>query len=205
MLTDDELDQVCDVLTEHERLIPWLYCDSRGFVTVGVGDKVSPTSVVTMPFVHMVDGCPADSNEKMDAFLQVQNRFAKGLLADHYRPMSDLRLPDDFCKRRLVYRLQSEFVPAIEKQCPAFDSFPVQAKLVLVDIAYNVGVQSHVDGFVAFVQLIAACNAGNFLAASEQVHTTKEGENSKDPNTWGTRNTWRLLTMREAAKAASVS
>jgi hypothetical protein len=200
MLTDDELDQACDVLTENERLIPWLYCDVRGFVTVGVGDKVNPKSVVTMPFVHMVDGSPADSSEKTDAFLQVQNRFAKGLTADHYRPVSDLRLDAAFCRRRLVYRLKSEFLPAIEKQCPAFDRFPVQAKLVLVDIAYNVGTA----GFAAFVELIADCNSRQFGRAADQVYTAREGEDPREPSTWGARNTWRMQTMREAAKAVLV-
>lgn len=195
MLTNDELDQVCDVLIEHEGLVPWLYCDTKGYVTVGVGDKVSPQSVLTMPFVHLANNNGATADEKANAYVKVQRFFHKGFTASAYTAVSDLRLPADFCRRRLAYRIKSEFVPAIEKHCPQFASFPLQAKLVLVDIAYNVGVA----GFAMFDDLIRACNGGRFIDASNEVHTEKEGEDPRYPNTWGKRNTWRRVTMIEAA------
>jgi GH24 family phage-related lysozyme (muramidase) len=195
MLTADELDQVCDTLIEHEGLIPWLYCDYRGFVTVGVGDKVSPSSVLTMPFVHMATGVGATSEEKSTAFVRVQDFFKKGLTAGAYRACSDLRLDAAFCRRRLQYRLNSEFIPAVEKQCPQFTYFPLQVKLVLIDICYNVGGGT---GFAAFDYLIALCNSGQFGAAAEHVHTKKDGEDPKNPATWGKRNTWRRNTMLAA-------
>jgi hypothetical protein len=124
MLTADELDQTCDVLIEHEGLSPWLYCDMRGFVAVGVGDKVTPQSVLTMPFMHLADGRPAESEEKSTAFVRVQDFFRKGLTASAYRAVSDLRLDAEFCRRRLAYRVKSELVPAIERHCPQFATFP---------------------------------------------------------------------------------
>lgn len=199
MLTDDELDTVCDTLIEHEGLIPWLYCDSKGFVTVGVGDKILQSSMLTMPFVHLLDGSAADAEAKQNAYARVLGHFAKGLTAGDYRACSDLRLDPAFCRRRLAYRLHSEFLPAIEKQCPQFAGFPTQAKLVLVDIAYNVGTV----GFAAFQQLIVDCNAGHFANAAEQVHTQKDGEDPRNPETWGTRNMWRHDTMRAAALAVT--
>jgi GH24 family phage-related lysozyme (muramidase) len=196
MLTGDELDQSCDILLEHEGLIPWLYCDSKGFVTVGVGDKVSPQSVLTLPFVHLADNRPATTEEKATAFTRVQDFFCKRLTASAYCAVSDLRLPVDFCRRRLAYRLKSEFVPAIEKLCLQFASFPLHAKLVLIDICYNVGTAS----FASFVELIADCNLLQFANASNEVHTQKEGEDPSDTKTWGRRNTWRRKTMLVAAK-----
>lgn len=197
MLTSDEMDQVCDVLIEHEGLIPWLYCDTRGFVTVGVGDKVNAENVATMPFVHMADNRHAESEEKCTAFARVQDLFMKGLTASAYCVCSDLRLDPEFCRRRLAYRVKSEFVPAIEKQCPQFATFPLQAKLVLVDIAYNVGSA----GFGTFEYLHLHCNNRQFASASTEVHTQKDGEDPKRPDTWGKRNRWRMLMMLEAAKA----
>jgi GH24 family phage-related lysozyme (muramidase) len=198
MITDDELAEACEVLIEHEGLVPWLYCDVRGFVTVGVGDKVTSASVLTMPFNHLHDNSHASADEKTSAFVRVQNFFTKGLTASAYRAVTDLRLDVDFCKRRLAHRVTSEFVPAIEKQCQQFASFPSQAKLVLVDIAYNVGTA----GFAAFVSLIDDCNSLQFAAASLQVHTAKEGEDARNPETWGARNMWRHDTMLSAAKVA---
>ncbi len=197
MLTDDELAEACAVLVGHEGLVPWLYCDSRGFVTVGVGDKVTPASVLTMPFVHMADSRGAEASEKLHTYARVLDFFKPGLTAQAYRAVSDLRLPVEFCKRLLAHRVVSEFVPAIEKHCPQFAEFPTQAKLVLVDIAYNVGTA----GFAAFVQLIADCNSLHFARAALQVHTEKDGEDARNPETWGARNMWRHDTMLAAAKA----
>jgi GH24 family phage-related lysozyme (muramidase) len=197
MLTDSELDQTCEVLIKHEGLIPWLYCCTKGFVTVGVGDKVSPKTVLTMPFVHLLDGSHAMTEEKSQAFIRVQNHFAKGLTAGDYRVCSDLRLDEEFCNRRLRSRIKSEFVPAIEKHCPLFANYPTRVKFVLVDIVYNVGVV----GFAAFDQLIIDCNSLQFSKAAEQVHTQKEGEDPRDPKTWGRRNTWRRNTMLLAHSA----
>jgi GH24 family phage-related lysozyme (muramidase) len=198
MLTDEELDEACAILIEHEGLVPWLYCDLRGFVTVGVGDKVTPASVLTTPLTHLVDGSPANSEEKASAFIRVQNFFTKGLTAQAYRAVSDLRLDYVFCRRRLACRVKNEFVPAIEKQCPQFAVFPVEAKLVLVDIAYNVGIA----GFATFVQLIEDCNSLQFGAAAQQVHTAKEGEDPRNPETWGARNMWRHDTMLSASRVS---
>lgn len=197
MLTDDELDQARGILIEHERMVLWLYCDSKGFPTVGAGDKVRNKTVLTMPFVHMADNRPAEQQEKADAYARVLDFFKSGLTANAYCAVSDLRLPVDFCMRRVTYRLQNEFVPAIEKHCPQFASFPLPAKLVLVDIAYNAGV----FGFADFDTLIADCNSLQFAKASFEVHTKKDGEDPKKPATWGKRNRWRFVTMAQAAQA----
>lgn len=191
MLTADELAQVCDVLIEHENLVPWLYCDSRGFVTVGVGDKVTASTVVTMPFVHRLSGEGASTGEKLAALVRVQDTFRKGFTASAYRACSDLRLSAAFCRRRLEYRVKAEFVPTVLKHCPQAASFPTAAKLCLVDIAYNVGVV----GFGRFQHLIAGCNSLHFFAVCDEVHTDKEDEDPKDWRTWGKRNKWRRDMM----------
>jgi hypothetical protein len=197
MLTSDELDTVCDVLVEHEGLVTWLYCDSKGYVTVGVGDKVSEAGLLTMPFVHFADNNHATADEKLAAYDRVGRFFHQGLTANAYAVLSDLRLPLDFCRRRLAMRVKDEFVPAVEVHCPQFASFPLAAKLVLVDICYNVGVA----GFAKFLTLIGLCNVFQFAKAANRAHTKKTGEDPSDPGTWGKRNTWRRNTLLQAAEA----
>lgn len=196
MLTASELDQACDVLIEHEGLVPWLYCDSKGFPTVGVGDKCSSDQAATMPFIDRQTGLGVDGEAKRIAWARVCDAFQPGANAGAYATCSDLRLPVDFCRRRLVARLKGEFLPAIEVCCPQAAAFPVAAKLALVDIAYNVGAY----GFGAFKQLIVDCNSLRFTAAADHVHTKKEGEDPCKPATWGKRNTWRRVMMLTAAK-----
>ena len=197
MLTTAEMDQVCDVLIEHEGLIPWLYCDSLGYVTVGVGDKVTERTVTTMPFVRLSNGAAVDSEAKLAAFARVKAFFHAGLTASAYTACSDLRLSADYCRRRLELRVKSEFVPAVEKHCPQFERFPTEAKLALVDIAYNVGAA----GFGKFQTLIARCNARHFGAAARAVHTKKQGEDASNVKTWGRRNMWRYTMMLQAWSA----
>jgi hypothetical protein len=198
MLNADELEQACDVLVEHEGLIPWLYCDVKGYVTVGVGDKVSSNTVATMPFVRLADGTGVDAAAKVAAFGCVRDFYKSGLTATAYCAVSDLRLPVDFCRRRLVLRLKSEFLPAIERLVVNAASLPTLVKLCLVDIAYNVGVA----GFARFEALIADCNSLQFGKAAQHVHTKKVGEDPANWLTWGRRNKWRRLMMFDAWQAA---
>jgi GH24 family phage-related lysozyme (muramidase) len=191
MLTDSELDEMCKVLLQHEGMVPWLYCDSKGFVTVGVGDKVSCDGAATMPFVDG-KGRPVCGEEKRVAWSRVF--FRPHLDAATYALLSDLRLPHDYIVRRLALRVREEFAPAVVKHCPQFAMFPTPAKLALVDIAYNVGAQ----GFGAFAQLIVYCNKLQFALAAEEVHTQHAGEDAKDIRTWGKRNTWRRNMMLQA-------
>lgn len=199
MLTASEMDAVCDVLLEHEGLIPWMYCDVKGFVTVGIGDKVNASAVTTMPFVHMSDGRAATTEEKCAAWERTRAFFVPGLKASGYRAVSDLELPAEYCRRRMAMRIRSEFAPAVVRQCPKFESFPLPAKLVLIDICYNVGV----GGFAKFRNLIKRCNALDFARAADKVHTKRVGEKLNDVSTWGKRNTWRRNTMLQAADVAS--
>lgn len=193
LLTTAELDLMLGILVEHEGLVPWMYCDNRGFVTVGVGDKLTSDTAATMPFVD-IGGNAVDGEAKRIAFARVQDAYQSCLTVTAYRACSDLRLPADFCKRRLDLRVKEEFLPAIERRCPNAASFPTGAKLVLVDIAYNVGVA----GFGSFHSLIAACNAGQFGKAAENVHTKRCGEDPSDWLTWGRRNRWRRMMMLSA-------
>jgi GH24 family phage-related lysozyme (muramidase) len=193
MLTDSELNEMCDVLIQHEGTVPWMYCDSRGFVTVGVGDKVSCDAAATMPFVDG-KGRPVCGEEKRIAWSRVVDSFKPGLDASAYSRVSDLRLPYDFIRRRLALRVREEFAPIVAKHCPQFVMFPTPAKLALVDIAYNVGVRS----FGSFVRLIDYCNKLQFTLAAEEVHTKRDGEDPQNLATWGKRNFWRRTMMLQA-------
>jgi GH24 family phage-related lysozyme (muramidase) len=197
VLTGADFDLILDVLIAHEGCVPWMYCDSRGFVTIGIGDKLTSDMAAVMPFVDG-SGSPVDGEAKRIAFARVQDAWQPGWRAGAYEALTDLRLPVDYCRRRVVLRLKDEFIPAIERRCHEAASFPTAAKLALVDIAYNVGVA----GFGAFHKLIDACNARNWEEAAKHVHTRKAGEDPDDWHTWGRRNSWRRRMML-AAQAVS--
>jgi len=198
MLNDGWLSAMCDVLIKHEGLIPWMYCDVNGYVTVGVGDLIrSPDCAAVLPFQHGDGGRHSTDSERREAYIAVRHFYVSTRAALSYRNVSDLRLDVDFCKVRLQARLTGEFIPGVVACCPDFRSFPIGAQQVLVDICYNVGIA----GFAHFGRLIAACNAHNFAAAADHCHTRKDGENAADPRTWGKRNTWRRHRLIESQLA----
>ena len=155
-----------DDLWAHEGCVPWMYCDSRGFVTVGVGNLVSsPEHAAGMPFVHHDDG-PATPEEKATGWTQVQAVYDARKSAQFYSVISDLRLTQDFIRKLVTTRLAGEFLPGIVKLCRAFETFPLPSRRALVDMAYNLGVA----GLARFPHMLAACNAGDWAEAAHECH-----------------------------------
>jgi GH24 family phage-related lysozyme (muramidase) len=155
-----------DDLDAHEDCVPWMYCDSRGFVTVGIGNLVSsPSAAASLPFRHK-DGNAALPGERETAWAQVNDAFKPNQSAAAYQDCSDLRLSRDFMRGLVASRLVGEFVPGITRICPAFDSMPLPARRALVDMAYNLGVH----GLGMFPHMLAAVNAGDWEMAAGQCH-----------------------------------
>jgi GH24 family phage-related lysozyme (muramidase) len=155
-----------DDLLAHEGCTTWLYCDSRGFVTVGIGNLVaSPEACAALPFHHM-GGDAATRDEKLGAYVRIQDAFDKSHSAEFYRGLTDLRLTQDFVRDLVAARLASDFLPGIVNLCPGFADMPAPARHALVDMAYNLGVH----GLAMFPHMLAACNAGDWEMAAHQCH-----------------------------------
>ena len=159
-------DDYFDDLLAHEACCPWLYCDSRGFVTTGIGNLVADEAAcAALPFFRR-DGSSANADEKSAAWQAVHAAFDQRKSAAYYLPVSSLRLPQSFIRDLVGTRLASDFLPGIKRLCPNFDTFPAPARRALVDMAYNLGVH----GLGMFPHLLAACNDGNWDMAAAQCH-----------------------------------
>ena len=155
-----------DDLEEHEGCTTWLYCDGRGYVTVGIGNLVaSPEQCAAYPFAHK-DGSPATPEEKASAWAAVNDAFDKTRSAVYYTHASDLRLTTAFVRELVGKRLENEFIPGIRKLCHDFDAWPLPARRAIVDMAYNLGV----GGLAKFHHLISACQARDWAGAAAQCH-----------------------------------
>jgi GH24 family phage-related lysozyme (muramidase) len=164
-----------DDLSAHEGTT-WLYCDVRGFVTVGIGNLLaSPQACAELPFQHR-DGLPATEDEKADAWDRVRRAFDRRKSAAYYRAFANIRLTEDFVRSLACQRLEREFLPGIVRLCPQFKAFPLPARRALVDMAYNLGV----GGLGMFPHMLAACNAGDWEMAANQCHrsTCRESRNA---------------------------
>jgi hypothetical protein len=174
-------------LIAHERMVLWLYCDDKGLPTIGAGNLV-PTSraCATLPLFHQGGGEATDA-EKLDLYALVLGHFSKDLRADAYRNLSDMRITDGYARELVITRLEHTFIPGIKAVCHDFDEWPLGARRATVDMGYSLGVHGLVHGYPI---LIAALQARDWTKSADECHRHKDGEDPKDPSTWGTRNAW---------------
>ncbi|MDB4980057.1 MAG: hypothetical protein JWM82_809 [Myxococcales bacterium] len=170
--------------------LKYLYVDTRGFVTTGIGQLVKDAAAAReLPFIDMRTGRPATAQQIDQAFGAVQ-QLPKGRSDPWYATATHLRLPEETVRALAQSRLTNEFLPGLRRELPHFDSYPPSAQRALIDMAYNLGV----GGVGRFHGLRAACEAGDWSQAAAECHRrTCRAE----------RNEWtRALFLRAGAEAA---
>ena len=161
------IDEYFDDLEAHEGSTTWLYCDVRGFVTVGIGNLIATSAAcAAFPWHHQPAGQAALPGEPEAAWAAVTDAFDATKSAAYYANKSDLRLTQDYVRELVGERLARDFLPGIRRLCPNFNTFPAPARRALVDMAYNLGVH----GLGMFPHMLAACNAGDWAMAAGQCH-----------------------------------
>jgi GH24 family phage-related lysozyme (muramidase) len=156
----------------------FMYLDTRGYVTTGIGNKLgSVAAALELPWQHKETGRPATPAEIGGAFERVRGLTSKyaakhpdgknPFSATHYEEKSDLVLGPGAARELAAHRLETEFLPGLRAALPGFDHYPLPAQRALVDMAYTLGV----NGLeTKFPNMIAACKAGDFERAAEQCH-----------------------------------
>jgi GH24 family phage-related lysozyme (muramidase) len=156
---------------------PFMYVDTRGYVTTGIGHLLkTPEAALKLPWQHIKTGQPATPAEVRSTFERVRQAAvqykqdhpnAKGIPPGACERLSDLVLPEGLAARLATHRLKTEFLPHVRELFSGFDRYPLPAQLAIVDMAYNLGVAKLKRDFPAFV---AACRAGNFVDAAKESH-----------------------------------
>ncbi len=177
-MTDDRLSAFVPDIMHFEGVVPWLYRDTLGYATVGVGNLVRDAlDAASLPFA--VDGGRAASAQEIgQEFLRVI-AMSRGLPAAHYRKDAPPRveLAPGTSEKLCLDRLRGEFLPGILRLLPGFDSFPAGPQSAIVDIAFNCGVH----GLAGFSHMLAACKAGDWKAAGAACHRSTS---RPDRNDW---------------------
>jgi GH24 family phage-related lysozyme (muramidase) len=182
-------EELVDDLLRWEGYTENMYVDTRGFVTVGIGNMLpSAEAAKKLPFIDAKTGKPA-TPEQIEAAFAAVARMRKGMSADKYAAATTLRLPESTVRQLASDRLKNEFLPALRRMFPGFDSFPASAQQALVDMAYNLGT----GGLAKFKNLRAACEAGDWARAA-----TECSRSTSRP----ARNEWTRQMFLEAAAAS---
>jgi GH24 family phage-related lysozyme (muramidase) len=159
-------EELVDDLLRWEGDIGHMYLDTKGYVTVGIGNMIpSAEAAKKLPFIDTKTGKPATPEQIEAAFAKVDG-MPEGMNASKYASATTLRLDKAAIRELATDRLRNEFLPSLRRLFPKFDSYPAAAQKALVDMVYNMGAGK----LAKFVNLRAACEAGDWTRAATESH-----------------------------------
>lgn len=140
--------------------MPWMYRDTVGNITVGVGLMLpNPEAAVALPF--LAGARPATPHEIAAEFARV-DAMPTGRPAAFYKIPSSLELAQQTIDARLSAILQ-QFEATLRARIPHYDALPDTVKMALLDMIYNLGPAGL---FKDFPHLIAAVQSGSWAQAA---------------------------------------
>jgi GH24 family phage-related lysozyme (muramidase) len=161
------LEQSTAQTTVFETAVPWMYLDTRGLVTAGIGQMLpNAASAQALAFLHP-DGSPAAPDVIRADFERV-HALAAGQPCHAYRSPTSPTLAAD-AMTALLAAVTTANDAVLRRRLPGYDGFPNPAKLGLLDMLYNLGEPKL---FREYPLLLAAINNQHWLLASQQCHRT---------------------------------
>lgn len=148
-----------------EGSVPWMYLDTRGLVTVGVGEMLgSAAKAQVLAFVDP-SGQPSTRDAILDEFNRVSS-LAPGKVAALYRSPASPVLPHASIDTLLMNHVNF-FDEQRAGRFEPYAGFSDAAKLGLLDMIYNLGVTGLFNGFPLFM---AAVDRGDWRGAATSCH-----------------------------------
>jgi GH24 family phage-related lysozyme (muramidase) len=161
------LEQSLAKLKEFEGCVPWMYRDTVGKVTVGVGLMLPDAKAAqALPFV--IGTRPATPEEIAAEYARV-DAMAMGRASAFYKTPGSLVLTQQTIDAKLSSVLAG-FEVDLRTQFPHYDGLPDGVKMALLDMIYNLGPAGLFKGFP---HLISAVETGSWAQAAE--HCTRRG------------------------------
>jgi GH24 family phage-related lysozyme (muramidase) len=153
--------------TVFETSIPWMYLDTRGLVTVGVGQMLPNLAAAQALTFHHPNGVPATPDAIHADFARVR-ALPAAQSCQAYRCATSLTLPGASITALLTAATTANDA-ALRARIPNYDALPTPAKLALLDMAYNLGTPKLLRQYPL---LLAAVEGQHWLVASQQCHRT---------------------------------
>jgi len=159
-----------------EGVVPWMYLDVKGLVTVAIGNLIdTPDSAMILPFVFKGTNEPASR----DAILREWSAVKAHQTAakDGHRVLAmhtSLRLTPEGI-HQLVTRKLSLNHEILESRFPDINAWPADAQLATHSMAWACG--PHFDGAHrgGFPLLGSLLRSGDFAGAARQCHMNEAG------------------------------
>jgi GH24 family phage-related lysozyme (muramidase) len=150
------------ICEKFEAKVPWMYLDTRGFVTVGVGCMLPDADSAARLMFQLPDG-PASHDQIVAEFNRV-HAMARAMGTNYYK--GTMWLPDAVIDSELIKRVMI-CDTGLRQRMSDFEDLPYLWKMALLDMAFNLGLGGLFGGYPRF---LAAVRAGNGQAAAAQCH-----------------------------------
>jgi len=178
-------------IRENEGVVSYMYRDTKGFVTVGIGFLIEDTKAGTltaegkaMPFVKRAGGEKPTVEDIQADFDAVKKRPAgPGIEANSFRIYTKLDLPDAEIKKRFDEKLDG-FWTQLQSEFPEFDTYPMPVQYALLDMVFNLGRGGEKTekgkvkrtGLHAYTTLRKALDQGHWKEAGDASHRNGPSE-----------------------------
>jgi GH24 family phage-related lysozyme (muramidase) len=150
------------ICEKFEAKVPWMYLDTRGFVTVGVGCMLPDADSAARLMFQLPDG-PASHDQIVAEFNRV-HAMARAMGTNYYK--GTMWLPDAVIDSELIKRVMI-CDTGLRQRMSDFEDLPYLWKMALLDMAFNLGLGGLFGGYPRF---LAAVRARNGQAAAAQCH-----------------------------------
>jgi GH24 family phage-related lysozyme (muramidase) len=164
------LEQSLAALKGFEGTVRWMYRDTVGKITVGVG-LMLPDAAAACALAFQIGGRAATQAEIAADYARV-DAMAAGHSAAYYRVVGGLELPPAAIDSLLLKTLTG-FEEQVCARMPEFATLPDAVKLVLLDMAYNLGVGGL---FHEYPKMLEAIASGDWTAAAAECQRHGIGE-----------------------------
>lgn len=136
-----------------EGSVPWMYLDTVGIVTVGIGHAMTHAAdACLLPF--NIGGRLATTEEIAADFAAVQ-AMPKGQIAANYKSRTQCRLDQDAIAGVYAADFDAK-LPELAKRISGFDAFPQPVQLALADMGFNLGVQGLLTKFPKLMRAVGS-------------------------------------------------
>jgi GH24 family phage-related lysozyme (muramidase) len=175
-----------------EGIVPWMYLDTKGFVTVAVGELLAtPASALALAFVD-ASNQPCQPDAIQAEYSRVSALPPGKYPAAFYRSPASPTLPHPTIDALLLHHL-TYFDTQLSQRFPSYPTFPDPAKLGLLDMIYNLGAPGL---FKTYPTFMAYVQNQNWAGAATQCY-----RNGPSPQ----RNDWTRQQFLAAAASASAA
>lgn len=173
---------------KHENNIEWMYLDTKGYVTVGVGLMLpNEEAAIKLPFYKLVGTGqrPATEHEIRQAYRKIktmpygQNIGAEKFDPKEYTAYDDIFIDKSVGLQKLRTRLPED-LKSLRRKFKDFDSFPLEVQQALLDMEYNLGPTKFRDEKGKWPKLFAAVRREDWVEASRESHRKDIQESRND-------------------------